>query len=127
MADAPPPCSSRSGRFYPLLFAKGMAVGAADLVLGVSGGTIAFISGSYEELIDTIRNLRPQLLVVGYRERFGAVWRGANATLLPPVLLAALRRGVSPGRAMAGGGGADGIRIGPCSCRLSVGALVVVA
>lgn len=90
MADAPPPCSSRSGRFYPLLFAKGMAVGAADLVPGVSGGTIAFISGIYEELIDTIRNLRPQLLVVGYREGFGAMWREANATFLATLLLGVL-------------------------------------
>ena len=35
-----------------LLFFKGMAMGAADVVPGVSGGTIAFISGIYEELLD---------------------------------------------------------------------------
>lgn len=37
--------------------AKGLAMGAADVVPGVSGGTIAFISGIYEELITTIHNL----------------------------------------------------------------------
>ena len=36
---------------------KGLAMGAADVVPGVSGGTIAFISGIYEELITTIHNL----------------------------------------------------------------------
>ena len=36
------------------LFLKGMAMGAADVVPGVSGGTIAFITGIYEELIGSI-------------------------------------------------------------------------
>ncbi len=39
------------------LFLKGIAMGAADVVPGVSGGTIAFISGIYEELVNTIHNL----------------------------------------------------------------------
>ena len=39
---------------YLWLFFKGMAMGAADIVPGVSGGTIAFISGIYEELISTL-------------------------------------------------------------------------
>ena len=34
-----------------------MAMGAADIIPGVSGGTIAFISGIYEELIETINNI----------------------------------------------------------------------
>ena len=37
-----------------LLFAKGVAMGAADVVPGVSGGTIAFITGIYERLITAI-------------------------------------------------------------------------
>ena len=32
-------------------------MGAADIIPGVSGGTIAFISGIYEELIETINNV----------------------------------------------------------------------
>ena len=36
---------------------KGMAMGAADVVPGVSGGTIAFISGIYEELIESLNNI----------------------------------------------------------------------
>ena len=43
---------------YLVITAKGLAMGAADVVPGVSGGTIAFISGIYEELIETIHKLR---------------------------------------------------------------------
>ena len=42
---------------YLIISLKGMAMGAADAVPGVSGGTIAFISGIYEELISTISNV----------------------------------------------------------------------
>lgn len=41
---------------YLLLSAKGFCMGAADVVPGVSGGTMAFILGIYEELIDAIRS-----------------------------------------------------------------------
>ena len=39
---------------YLLLYFKGMLMGAADLVPGVSGGTIALITGIYKELLDSI-------------------------------------------------------------------------
>ena len=38
-----------------ILVLKGMGMGAADVVPGVSGGTIAFITGIYEELINSIK------------------------------------------------------------------------
>ena len=44
------------------LFLKGMAMGAADVVPGVSGGTIALISGIYPQLLDAISNIKPSLL-----------------------------------------------------------------
>jgi uncharacterized membrane protein len=46
----------RIKRYFPLTL-KGMAMGAADVVPGVSGGTIAFISGIYAELLDSIRSI----------------------------------------------------------------------
>lgn len=46
--------NGRSFGAYPLLTAKGFCMGAADVVPGVSGGTMAFILGIYEELIDAI-------------------------------------------------------------------------
>ena len=42
----------RSAKDYTLLMLKGMGMGAADVVPGVSGGTIAFIVGIYDELIE---------------------------------------------------------------------------
>lgn len=47
---------SRTGRAYVGLALKGFCMGAADVVPGVSGGTMAFILGIYEELIRAIRS-----------------------------------------------------------------------
>lgn len=41
-----------------VLFAKGFSMGVADVVPGVSGGTIALVLGIYTELIDTIKNIQ---------------------------------------------------------------------
>ena len=41
---------------YLLVLLKGCAMGAADVIPGVSGGTIAFITGIYERLLDSIRD-----------------------------------------------------------------------
>ena len=43
------------------VFLKGAGMGAADAVPGVSGGTIAFITGIYEELINSIKNFGPSV------------------------------------------------------------------
>ena len=53
---------------YIFITLKGMAMGAADVVPGVSGGTIAFISGIYEELITSINNVNPALLKIWKNE-----------------------------------------------------------
>jgi putative membrane protein len=69
-----------------------MAMGVADLVPGVSGGTVAFITGIYDELLGTIAGLKFSLLgdVVrgegGLGERLGRVWRQANLTFLVVLL-----------------------------------------
>lgn len=47
---------SRTVKDYIIIGLKGVAMGAADVVPGVSGGTIAFITGIYEELIDSIKS-----------------------------------------------------------------------
>ena len=44
-------------RYFLLLFFKGIGVGAANVIPGVSGGTIAFITNIYEELIDSLKSL----------------------------------------------------------------------
>ncbi|MBH3340481.1 DUF368 domain-containing protein [Pseudomonas mendocina] len=64
-----------------LLYAKGMAMGAADVVPGVSGGTIAFISGIYDELLRSIAGI-PEALLLLLRGRIKDAWQMANATFL---------------------------------------------
>ncbi|MDP2244645.1 DUF368 domain-containing protein [Pseudomonas sp.] len=71
-----------------LLFAKGIAMGAADVVPGVSGGTVAFISGIYDELLRSIASV-PAALGMLLRGRVLAAWQAANATFLL-VLLAGI-------------------------------------
>ncbi len=57
-------------------------MGAADVVPGVSGGTIAFISGIYEELIDSIGSIGPKTLGVLVRQGIPAAWKSINGTFL---------------------------------------------
>lgn len=66
---------------YLLLFAKGIAMGAADVVPGVSGGTVAFISGIYDELLRSIASV-PEALLQLLRGRIVKAWQTANATFL---------------------------------------------
>ncbi|MFZ7113282.1 MAG: DUF368 domain-containing protein [Desulfatiglandales bacterium] len=47
---------ARSAWDYLMISLKGFCMGAADVVPGVSGGTIAFITGIYEELLTSIRS-----------------------------------------------------------------------
>ena len=80
-----------SGSIHPLkqyisVFFKGMAMGAADIVPGVSGGTIAFISGIYDRLIDAIAACSPDKLVWLAKGRFKETWQAVDG----PFLLALL-------------------------------------
>lgn len=72
----------KSAKSYPLLALKGIAMGAADVVPGVSGGTIAFITGIYEELISSINNVNLDLLKTLKKDGIGAAWKQLNGTFL---------------------------------------------
>ncbi len=61
---------------------RGLAMGAADVIPGVSGGTIAFITGIYEELLETISNLNLGLIKIWRKEGFKAVWKKGNFSFL---------------------------------------------
>lgn len=78
-------------RDWFLLFFKGMAMGAADVVPGVSGGTIAFISGIYGRLLGALKSLTPIALITLFKEGFKAFWQEIDGrfllTLLSGVLL----------------------------------------
>jgi putative membrane protein len=67
---------------YASLFFKGMAMGAADVVPGVSGGTIAFITGVYEEFISSLSSLNIKALQLVFRGQFSTFWNHINGTFL---------------------------------------------
>ena len=72
----------RSLRDWGMLLTKGFAMGAADIVPGVSGGTIAFITGIYDELLSTIAGLRLQMARELFSDGLRAVWDRYNLTFL---------------------------------------------
>lgn len=57
-------------------------MGAADVVPGVSGGTIAFISGIYQELIDSINNVNVSALKTLKKDGLKAAWKQVNGSFL---------------------------------------------
>lgn len=67
---------------YLWIVLKGIAMGAADVVPGVSGGTIAFISGIYEELISSINQVGPALTGTLRKEGIPAFWKAVNGNFL---------------------------------------------
>lgn len=67
---------------YVFITLKGIAMGAADVVPGVSGGTIAFISGIYEELISSINNINFSLFTTLRKDGLKAFWSKANGNFL---------------------------------------------
>lgn len=67
---------------YLIITFKGIAMGAADVVPGVSGGTIAFISGIYEELIESIDKINLGVFKVWKKEGFKTAWKSINGSFL---------------------------------------------
>lgn len=72
---------------YALLTLKGICMGAADVVPGVSGGTIAFIVGIYDELIDSIKSINRESLKMFFTGRWKTFWRMINGNFLFFLLL----------------------------------------
>ncbi len=72
---------------YAVLTLKGMAMGAADVVPGVSGGTIAFIAGIYDELIDSIKSIDMYALKQLFSGKITAFWKSINGNFLVALLL----------------------------------------
>ncbi len=78
---------SRKTKSYLLLTLKGMGMGAADVVPGVSGGTIAFIAGIYEELVNSIKSINLNALKLFFSGKFAAFWKAINGNFLLAVVL----------------------------------------
>ena len=65
-----------------MLFFKGMAMGGADVVPGVSGGTIAFITGIYDELITSLKAFDIKALQLLRHGELLPLWKKVNGNFL---------------------------------------------
>lgn len=65
---------------------KGMAMGIAEVIPGVSGGTIAFITGIYEKLLHTIKAFGPEAIQAFRKEGISGFWSAINGTFLVALL-----------------------------------------
>ena len=66
---------------------KGMAMGIAEVIPGVSGGTIAFITGIYEQLINSIKSFGPDAINGFRREGVKGLWKAVDGDFLSTLLL----------------------------------------
>jgi putative membrane protein len=65
-----------------IILIKGMCMGIADIVPGVSGGTIAIITGVYEELLKTINGLDFKILNELKKGNIKKIWKNYNLNFL---------------------------------------------
>ena len=68
-------------KYIPVFF-KGMAMGAADVVPGVSGGTVAFITGIYERLLNALKSFNLKLLKLVFAGKVKEAWGQVDGTFL---------------------------------------------
>ena len=68
-------------RYLSVAF-KGVCMGAADVIPGVSGGTIAFLMGIYQELLDSIKSINGHSLKLLLTGKVGEFWRAINGWFL---------------------------------------------
>jgi putative membrane protein len=72
------------------IYLRGVAMGAADVVPGVSGGTIAFITGIYDQLLDSIKSINPHNVQLIFKEGVKPFWRAVNGNFLTALMLGIL-------------------------------------
>ena len=72
---------------YFKIFMKGIFMGIADAIPGVSGGTIALLLGIYEELITTISNIKISLFKILTKDGISVFWKKGNLGFLLPLLI----------------------------------------
>jgi putative membrane protein len=82
--------NSRNFKDYLILGIKGFCMGAADVVPGVSGGTMAFILGIYRELIESIRSLDLYVVKNIFKGQFKKAFKHTKWPFLLPVAMGIL-------------------------------------
>jgi putative membrane protein len=74
-------------KFNKSLFFKGMLMGIAEIIPGVSGGTLAFITGIYKELIDSIKSINLDSLKLLFQLQLKKFWQQINGNFLSTLLV----------------------------------------
>ena len=72
---------------YLTISVKGACMGAADVIPGVSGGTIAFIMGIYDEFVGSIAKFDKTAVGLLFKARFREFWKHINGGFLLAILL----------------------------------------
>lgn len=72
---------------YIGIAAKGACMGAADVIPGVSGGTIAFIMGIYDQFVGSIASFNAEAVKLLFTGKFKAFWKHINGGFLLSLLL----------------------------------------
>ena len=72
---------------YLMVTLKGACMGAADVIPGVSGGTIAFIMGIYDEFVGSIASINAEAMKFLFKGQFKAFWKHINGTFLISIVL----------------------------------------
>ena len=67
---------------YIIVAVKGVCMGAADVIPGVSGGTIAFITGIYDQLLESINSIDATAVKLFFTGRFKEFWKHINGGFL---------------------------------------------
>lgn len=72
---------------YLFVTVKGICMGAADVIPGVSGGTIAFMTGIYEELVGSINSINMTAVKLLFTGKFKQFWKHINGNFLLSLIL----------------------------------------
>jgi putative membrane protein len=91
----------RTFKDFFILFLKGLGMGSADVVPGVSGGTIAFITGIYEELLRSINSFDATAFQLLFSFKIKEFWHHVNASFLFPLILGILLSALSLAKVIA--------------------------
>lgn len=75
---------------YLMVTVKGICMGAADVIPGVSGGTIAFMTGIYEELVGSINAINGTAVKLLFRGKLKEFWKHINGNFLLSLVLGIL-------------------------------------
>jgi len=70
-----------------MISVKGACMGAADVIPGVSGGTIAFIMGIYDEFVGSIASINKEALHLLFSKQFKAFWKHINGSFLLSLII----------------------------------------